>query len=72
MKDNIMNELKRLETGYYTQIEYELPIEQRIFVKQVRGVKATMEYYRIATDEEITAWKEYQAQQNELNHINME
>lgn len=45
--------------GYLTQIATDIPIEERIFVKKLTGVKATYEYYREATTDEIEQWEEY-------------
>lgn len=60
-----MNKLPRLTEGYYTQIATDTPIEERVFAKEVVGVRATTEYFRLATQEEIEAWREYQAKQEE-------
>ena len=60
-----MNELIANEGGYLTQIAYDIPIEERIFVKKLIGVKATYEYYRESTTDEIEAWEEYKRRQEE-------
>lgn len=60
-----MNTLDKKEGVYYTQRVDDLPIEERVFFREGKGVSATSEYYRIATEEEIEAWKEYQAKQEE-------
>ena len=60
-----MNTIQANEGGYLTQIAYDIPIEERIFVKKLTGVKATYEYYREATTEEITEWEEYKRKQEE-------
>ena len=60
-----MNELIANEGGYLTQIAYDIPIEERIFVKKLTGVKATYEYYREATTDEIAEWEEYKRKQEE-------
>ena len=58
-----MNTIKANEGSYLTQIAYDIPIEERIFVKKITGVKATYEYYREATTDEIDAWEEYKKNQ---------
>ena len=60
-----MNTLEKKEGVYYTQ-KKELPIEERIFFREGKGVSATSEYYRVATEEEIINWKEYQRNINEI------
>ena len=61
-----MNTMKAQEGGYLTQIAYDIPIEERIFVKALTGVKATYEYYREATDAEVAEWEEYKKKQEEF------
>ena len=61
-----MNTIQANEGGYLTQIAYDIPIEERIFVKKLTGEKATYEYYREATTEEIQEWEEYKRKQEEL------
>lgn len=58
-----MNTIKANEGGYLTQIAYDIPTEERIFVTKITGVKATYEYYREATTDEIDAWEEYKKNQ---------
>lgn len=58
-----MEKLIKKEGIYYTQVANVLPIEERVFFSQ--GLVADINDYRIATEEEITAWKEYQAKQEE-------
>lgn len=60
-----MNTLDKKEGVYYTQRADDLPIEERVFFREGKGVSATSEYYRIATEAEIEAWREYQAKQEE-------
>lgn len=60
-----MNTLNKKEGVYYTQRADDLPIEERVFFREGKGVSATSEYYRIATEAEIEAWREYQAKQEE-------
>ena len=55
-----MNTLKKKEGVYYTQNIDDLPIEERVFFREGKGMSATNENYRVATDIEIANWKEYQ------------
>lgn len=57
-----MNTIKANEGRYLTQ-RAELPIEERIFVKEITGINATDEYYREATDAEVAEWEEYKRKQ---------
>lgn len=56
-----MNTLKNIGV-YYTQNE-NLPIEERVFFREGKGMNATGEYYRVATADELAAWEEYKKQQ---------
>ena len=50
----------------------ELPIEERIFVKELTGINATEEHYREATDAEVAEWEEYKRkQEEELGLLNL-
>jgi hypothetical protein len=60
-----MNTLKKIEGVYYTQNIENLPIEERVFFREGKGVGATNENYRVATEQEIEEWKEYQKKQEE-------
>lgn len=60
-----MNTLKQKEGAYYTQNIEDLPIEERVFFREGKGVSATSEHYRVATAEEIAAWEEYKKKQEE-------
>jgi hypothetical protein len=60
-----INTLTAPEGCYLTQIAYDIPIEERVFGKKFTGVKATYDYFRIATDEEVKAWNEYKIKQEE-------
>jgi hypothetical protein len=60
-----MNTLKKIEGVYYTQNIENLPIEERVFFREGKGVGATNENYRVATDKEIEEWKAYQKKQEE-------
>lgn len=65
-----MNRLPRLEQGYYTQVE-EVAIEDRIFVKEIAGVRATKEHFRLATQDEIAQWEELKRKQEEEHQAMM-
>ena len=56
-----MNKLEKQDGVYYTQNTDELPIEERVFFREGKGVSATSEHYRVATADEISSWKTYQA-----------
>lgn len=58
-----MEKLTKKQGILYTQNIEELPIEERVFFSQ--GLVADINDYRIATSEEIEAWHEYQAKQEE-------
>lgn len=60
-----MNTLEKIEGVYYTQNIENLPIEERVFFREGKGVGATNENYRVATEQEIEEWKEYQKKQEE-------
>lgn len=60
-----MNTLKKIEGVYYTQNIENLPIEERVFFREGKGISATNENYRVATEQEIANWKEYQRKQEE-------
>lgn len=60
-----MNKLPKLSEGYYTQVATDLPIEERIFAKEIAGSRATMENFRLATEEEIAQWEALKAKQEE-------
>lgn len=59
----IMEKLIKKEGVYYTQVANDMPIEERVFFSQ--GLVASKDDYRIATEAEIEAWREYQAKQEE-------
>ena len=54
---------------YYTQNIENLPIEERIFFKEGKGVTATNEYYRPASSIELNDWAEYKKQQESIEVI---
>ena len=60
-----MNRLEKQEGIYYTQNTDELPIEERVFFREGKGVSATSEHYRVATPQEIEEWEEYKSKNDE-------
>lgn len=64
-----MNTLEKKEGVYYTQNLDNLPIEERVFFREGKGISATSEYYRIATPKEIEAWQQWQKEQEEKMSI---
>lgn len=60
-----MNTMKANEGKYLTQVA-DLPIEERIFVREISGINATSEYFREATDAEVAEWEEYKKKQEEF------
>ena len=58
-----MNKLEKQEGIYYTQNIENLPIEERVFFREGKGMSATSEHYRVATMEEVAEWEEYKKQQ---------
>ena len=60
-----MNTLKNIGV-YYTQNIDNLPIEERVFFREGKGVNATGDYYRAATSEELAEWEEYKKKQDEI------
>ena len=59
-----MNTLSKKEGVFYTQ-NAELPIEERVFFREGKGVNATSVYYRVATAEELTEWEDWKKKQEE-------
>ena len=57
-----MNKLEKQDGVFYTQNIEDLPIEERVFFREGKGVSATSEHYRVATSQEIAAWQEYKKQ----------
>ena len=55
---NDMNTMKANEGKWLTQVA-DLPIEERGFFKELTGVKATTEYFREATEQEVAEWEEW-------------
>lgn len=64
-----MNTLEKQEGVYYTQNIENLPIEERVFFREGKGVSATSENYRVATQIELDAWEEYKKQQENTNIV---
>lgn len=60
-----MNTLEKKDGVYYTQNIDDLPIEERVFFREGKGVSATNEHYRVATDEEVAAWQQWLKEQEE-------
>ena len=60
-----MNTLNEKQGVYYTQNIEKLPIEERVFFRQGKGMSATSEHYREATAEELAAGEEYKKKQEE-------
>ena len=60
-----MNKLEKKEGVYYTQNIENLPIEERVFFREGKGVSATSENYRVATAAELNQWTEYKKQQEQ-------
>lgn len=58
-----MEKLNKIEGKYYTQNIVELPIEERVFFTE--GTVANVNDFRVATEQEIANWKEYQREQEE-------
>ncbi len=58
-----MNTLEKKEGVYYTQNLDNLPIEERVFFREGKGISATSEYYRIATPQEVEAWQRWKKEQ---------
>ena len=61
-----MEKLNKIEGKYYTQ-NRELPIEERVFFTQ--GIVVNTSDFRVATDEEVDAWREYQRKQEMLRDV---
>ena len=66
-----MNTLNKIEGVYYTQNIENLPIEERVFFREGKGISATNENYRVATESELNEREEYLCKQEE-ERLNME
>ncbi len=64
-----MNKLEKKEGVYYTQNVENLPIEERVFFREGKGVSATSENYRVATTQEVAQWEEYKKRQENTNIV---
>lgn len=64
-----MNNLEKQEGVFYTQNIENLPIEERVFFREGKGVSATREHYRKATAEELAAWEQHKKQQDSVEVI---
>ena len=61
-----MEKLNKIEGKFYTQNIDELPIEERVFFRE--GLVVNVDDFRIATEDEVDAWREYQRkQEKEMN-----
>ena len=60
-----MNKLEKQDGVYYTQNIDDVPIEERVFFREGKGVSATSENYRVATQQELQAWEEYKNKNEE-------
>lgn len=63
-----MNKLEKQEGVYYTQNIENLPVEERVFFREGKGVSATSENYRIASQEELNEWEEYKNKQENMEN----
>lgn len=61
-----MNKLEKKEGVYYTQNIENLPIEERVFFREGKGISATSVNYRQATATELAAWEAYKEQQDKM------
>ena len=64
-----MNTLEKKDGMYYTQNVENLPIEERVFFREGKGVSATSEYYRVATPQEVESWQQWQKEQEEKMNL---
>lgn len=64
-----MNKLEKKDGVYYTQNIESLPIEERVFFREGKGISATSENYRVATAAELAAWEEYKKRQENTNIV---
>lgn len=62
-----MEKLDRIKGRHYTQINELLPIEERVFFTQ--GKVANVNDFRFATEEEISAWREYEERLRNMEPI---
>lgn len=64
-----MNKLEKKEGVYYTQNVENLPIEERVFFREGKGISATSENYRAATQSELNQWTLYKEQQEKILEV---
>lgn len=64
-----MNKLEKKEGVYYTQNIENLPIKERVFFREGKGVSATSKYYRPATTTELNDWAEYEKHKEDAEFI---
>ena len=62
-----MNTLEKKEGVYYTQNTDNLPIEERVFFREGKGMSATSDNYRVATADELSLWEQYKKEQEQLS-----
>ena len=62
-----MNTLEKKEGVYYTQNTDNLPIEERVFFREGKGMSATSDNYRVATPDELSLWEQYKKEQELLS-----
>ena len=65
-----MNKLEKQDGVYYTQNIDNLPIEERVFFREGKGVSATSDNYRAATAEELAAREQYLKELEQQNNVN--
>lgn len=61
-----MNTLEKQEGVYYTQNIDNLPIEERVFFREGKGMSATSDNYRVATPQELSSWEQFKKEQEQL------
>ena len=65
-----MNTLTKQEGVYYTQNIENLPIEERVFFREGKGVSATSENYRVATQAELDEWMFWKSENEVSSAVN--
>lgn len=61
-----MKTLEKQEGVYYTQNIDNLPIEERVFFREGKGMSATSDNYRVATPQELNAWELLKKEQEQF------
>ena len=64
-----MNTLEKKEGDYYTQNIENLPIEERVFFREGKGMSATSDNYRVATPDELSSWEQYKKEQESMYNV---